>query len=147
MPASSHRVRLFSATDILLVTAILISSACYHAQPGATQPGVIEPSRRHRQLTDEHDFARFAGVEIVSTGRSRFAIRIQSGMVGGGDPLYVIDGARMTIEPNTGIDWFKPEDIASIKVLKYPHELAEYGPNGVNGVIVITTKQAAGRRH
>lgn len=45
-----------------------------------------------------------------------------------------------------GIDWFKPEDIAEIKVLKYPHELAVYGPSGVNGVIVITTKQAAGRK-
>jgi hypothetical protein len=31
-------------------------------------------------------------------------------------------------------------------VLKYPHELLEYGPNGVNGVVVITTRQAAPRR-
>ena len=67
-------------------------------------------------------------------------------MVGDGDPLYVIDGAPMRIPPNRGIDWFKPEDIAEIKVLKYPYELAEYGPSGVNGVIVITTKQAAGRK-
>ena len=51
----------------------------------------------------------------------------------------------MRILPNRGIDWFKPEDIVQIKVLKHPHEVAEYGPNGVNGVIVITTKQAPGR--
>jgi TonB-dependent SusC/RagA subfamily outer membrane receptor len=67
-------------------------------------------------------------------------------MVGDGEPLYVIDGAPMRIPANRGIDWFKPEDIAEIKVLKSPHELAEYGPNGVNGVILITTKQAPGRR-
>ena len=72
-------------------------------------------------------------------------IRIHSGAVGGGEPLYVIDGNPMMIPPNRGIDWFKPEDIAEIKVLKYPDELAVYGPRGVNGVIVITTKQAAGR--
>ena len=73
-------------------------------------------------------------------------IRIHSGMVGAGDPLYVIDGNPMKIPANRGIDWFKPEDITSVKVLKYPHELMEYGPNGVNGVIVITTKQGAPRQ-
>ena len=66
-------------------------------------------------------------------------------MVGDGVPLYVIDGAPMKIAPNRGIDWFTPDDIADIKVLKFPHELAEYGANGANGVIVITTKQAPGR--
>ena len=47
----------------------------------------------------------------------------------------------MQIPPQRGIDWFKPEDIAEVKVLRYPYELAEYGPSGTNGVIVITTKQ------
>jgi TonB-dependent SusC/RagA subfamily outer membrane receptor len=65
-------------------------------------------------------------------------------MVGAGEPLYVIDGTPMVIPPNRGIDWFKPEDIVAIKVLKYPHELAEYGTSGVNGVIIITTKQGKG---
>jgi TonB-dependent SusC/RagA subfamily outer membrane receptor len=65
-------------------------------------------------------------------------------MVGSGEPLYVIDGNPMMISPDRGIDWFKPEDIAQIKVLKYPDELAVYGPRGVNGVIVITTIQARG---
>jgi hypothetical protein len=69
-------------------------------------------------------------------------IKIHSAMVGDGAPLYVIDGAPMQISPNRGIYWFEPEDIAEIKVLKYPYELLEYGPSGVNGVIVITTKQA-----
>ena len=32
-----------------------------------------------------------------------------------------------------------------MKVLKYPHELAEYGANGANRVVVITTKQNPGR--
>ncbi len=40
--------------------------------------------------------------------------------------------------------WFEPEDIAQIKVLKTPRELAILGPRGVNGVIVITTKQTQG---
>jgi outer membrane receptor for Fe3+-dicitrate len=84
-------------------------------------------------------------VDIVPTRHSGFVIRIHSGIVGGGEPLYVIDGAPMKVPPNRGIDWFNPEDIVEIRVLKHPHEVAEYGPNGVNGVIAITTKQAPGR--
>ena len=69
-----------------------------------------------------------------------FAIRISSGLVGGGAPLYVIDGQPMTIAPDRGIDWLTLEDIARITVVKNPADLAIYGPRGVNGVIVITTK-------
>jgi TonB-dependent SusC/RagA subfamily outer membrane receptor len=135
MYALLHRVRLFRATAVLLATAIIISGGCYRAQSVAPQPRVVEPSRR------------FAGVDVVPTAQSGFLIRIHSGMVGDGEPLYVIDGMHMRIPPNRGIDWFKPEDIAQISVLKYPYELAEYGPNGVNGVILITTKQAPRRRY
>jgi len=87
----------------------------------------------------------FPGVDVLLMERGAFAVKIHSGMVGSGEPLYVIDGQRMTLSGNRGIDWFKPEDIAQIRVLKSPDELAIYGPDGVNGVILITTKQAAGR--
>ena len=49
---------------------------------------------------------------------------------------------RVTVEPTRGIDWFQPEDIVRIKVLKEPFETNVFGPSGVNGVILITTKQA-----
>jgi hypothetical protein len=94
---------------------------------------------------DDGRVRRFAGVDVVPTAHSGFVIRIHGGMVGDGEPLYVIDGAPMMVSPSRGIDWFKPEDIVELKVLKHPHELAEYGPRGVHGVIVITTKQAARR--
>jgi TonB-dependent SusC/RagA subfamily outer membrane receptor len=116
--------------NVWVATAILVSGACHHAGTTTPQPQAVEP--------------HFAGVDIVPTRGSGFLIQIHSGMVGDGQPLYVIDGAQMRLAPNRGIDWFKPEDIADIKVLKYPHEVAEYGANGANGVIVITTKQAPG---
>jgi TonB-dependent receptor-like protein len=133
MSLSPQRVWIFRAMDVLVAAAILISGACHRAQStAAPQPRVVD--------------RRFAGVDIVPTRYSGFVVRINSAMVGDGDPLYVIDGAPMKISPHRGIDWFKPEDIAEIKVLKYPHELSVYGPNGVNGVIVISTKQAARSR-
>jgi len=121
--------------NVFVSTAMLIAGACHPAQSRPPQPGAVEPSDRS-----------FPGVDIVRTASSGFLIRIRSGMVGHGEPLYVIDGAPMRIEPNRGIDWFPPEAIADIKVLKSPAELAEYGPGGANGVIVITTKRAPEHR-
>ena len=69
-------------------------------------------------------------------------MRILSGMVGDGQPLYIVDDRRVTVEPSRGIDWFQPEDILRITVLKDPSETTVYGPSGINGVILITTKQS-----
>ncbi len=89
---------------------------------------------------------RFPGVELVSTGNGGFYVRILSGLVGSGEPLYVIDGNPMAIDSRRGIDWFEPEDIIRISVLKSPSDLTVYGPRGVNGVIVITTRQGTAPR-
>lgn len=126
MSTSLHRVLV-----VFVSTATLIAGGCHRAQSTTPQPSVAEPTTR-----------QFAGVDIVPTARSGFLVRVYSGMIGNGEPLYVIDGAPVRVESNRGIDWFTPEAIADIKVLKSPHELAEYGPSGANGVIVITTKRA-----
>ena len=135
----------FRPLDVLTLAAVLASGGCHHAQSPEAQRTVAEPSAQRLPMTDEGKAPRFAGVDVVPAGRLGFLIRIHSASVGDGEPLYVIDGVRMNIPPNRGIDWFKPEDIVDIKVLKQPHELAEYGPAGVNGVIVITTKLALRR--
>ncbi len=70
-------------------------------------------------------------------------MRIISGLVGDGQPLYIIDDAPVPVEPSRGIDWFKPEDIVHIRALKDPAETTVYGPLGVNGVILITARQGA----
>jgi len=63
-------------------------------------------------------------------------------MVGDGQPLYIVDGRRVSVEPSRGIDWFQPEDIMGIQVLKDPSEITVYGPSGANGVVLITTRQS-----
>ena len=68
-------------------------------------------------------------------------MRILSALVGEGQPLYIIDGSPASVDPNRGIDWFTPEDIVRVRVLKDPAETTVYGPLGINGVILITTTQ------
>lgn len=119
------------ALAVAVSGALLVAGGCRRTPSTTAQPIVPETTIR-----------TFAGVDIVPTASSGFLIRVRSGMMGHGDPLYVIDGAPTSVDAKRGIDWFPPEAIADIKVLKAPHELMEYGPSGANGVIVITTKRS-----
>lgn len=84
---------------------------------------------------------------------SRIRIRGNSNLSGGTMPLFVVDG--VLIQPNaTGADsWgdardfgnvlknLNPDDYESVTVLKGSAASALYGSQGINGVILITTKK------
>jgi TonB-linked SusC/RagA family outer membrane protein len=55
---------------------------------------------------------------------------------GSNAPLYVVDGV-----PVPAINRINPNDIESINVLKGANAAAVYGSEGVNGVLIITTKK------
>ncbi|MBR2072415.1 MAG: TonB-dependent receptor plug domain-containing protein, partial [Alistipes sp.] len=57
------------------------------------------------------------------------------------EPLYVVDGVPFSGDLNN----LNPADIESMTVLKDAASNALYGARGANGVIMITTKKAAGR--
>ncbi|MEY4012960.1 MAG: hypothetical protein RIT22_2084, partial [Bacteroidota bacterium] len=88
---------------------------------------------------------RVAGLNIEKSGdpsgaNSRILIRGVS-TLGNTDPLYVIDGV-----PTTRPEVFaslSPSAIASIQVLKDASASSIYGSRAANGVIIVTTKNAA----
>ncbi|MBR5385541.1 MAG: TonB-dependent receptor [Bacteroidales bacterium] len=59
---------------------------------------------------------------------------------GTSNPLYVIDGV-----PRDNMSDLNPSDIASIQILKDASSSAIYGSRGASGVILIETKQGAGK--
>jgi TonB-linked SusC/RagA family outer membrane protein len=81
-----------------------------------------------------------AGVNITTNDEPgatpTIRIRGLGSILGGRDPLYVIDG----IETN-GLNGINPGDIATIDILKDASSLAIFGQKGSNGVILITTKK------
>jgi TonB-linked SusC/RagA family outer membrane protein len=100
--------------------------------------------------------SRTAGVAIqtgTQTGTgSRVRIRGQSSLNLSNDPIYVIDGIRMTSDVRdtrytTGgsnvsrVGDLNPEEIENIEVVKGPSAATLYGTDAANGVIVITTKR------
>ncbi|WP_417431801.1 SusC/RagA family TonB-linked outer membrane protein [Halpernia sp.] len=69
-------------------------------------------------------------------GSSNILIRGRNSILGGNDPLIVLDGF-----PIENINDINPDDIASIEVLKDASSQAIYGARASNGVILVTTKR------
>ena len=83
---------------------------------------------------------------------SRMRIRGQSSLSLSNQPMFVIDGIRMTSNPdNTNLPTggatpsrvgdINPDEIENIEVIKGPSAAALYGTAAANGVVVITTKR------
>jgi TonB-dependent SusC/RagA subfamily outer membrane receptor len=60
---------------------------------------------------------------------------------GPSNPLFIVDGKELP--KDVGPNFLNPDDIRSISVLKDDAAKAVYGAKGANGVILITTKNAA----
>ena len=86
-------------------------------------------------------------------GGSGVSIRGTNSILGGTQPLYVLDGIPVDpitdAEGNSGsgqaqssLGFINPNDIDKIEVLKDAAATAIYGARGANGVILITTKTA-----
>ena len=108
-------------------------------------------------ITNMNDLlnARVPGVAVTpatQTGSgSRIRIRGSSSLSLSNDPIYVIDGVRMTSTANFGlftgdavpsrVGDINPEEIENIEIVKGPSAATLYGTDAANGVIVITTKK------
>jgi TonB-linked SusC/RagA family outer membrane protein len=81
-----------------------------------------------------------AGVNITTNDEpgSNPTIRIRGlgTLIGGRDPLYIIDGVEAT-----GMNGLSPNEIATMDILKDASSLAIYGQKGANGVVIISTKK------
>jgi TonB-linked SusC/RagA family outer membrane protein len=99
--------------------------------------------------------SRAPGVSVVSgtqTGvGSRIRVRGNNSLSLNNDPIYVIDGVRMTSNQASGFSTggnrpsrvgdLNPEEIENIEIVKGPSAATLYGTDAANGVIVITTKK------
>lgn len=104
---------------------------------------------------------RMAGVDIIETSGvpgSGFQVRIrgQNSIIGGNEPLYIIDGVpydsrslsnlsisieTMPLANISPLNALNPANIESIEILKDADATAIYGSRGANGVVLITTKK------
>ena len=86
---------------------------------------------------------KISGVSITTVNSGVFEnakinIRGIRSLTGNNQPMLVVDGAPTPLSYMTSIP---PDDIQDLTVLKSAASAALYGPDAVNGVIVITTKK------
>ena len=99
--------------------------------------------------------ARAPGVMVTPSTQTgsgaRVRIRGMSSVTLTNDPIYIIDGIRMTGGQDTQlftgdaqasrVGDLNPEEIESIEIVKGPSAATLYGTAAANGVVVITTKK------
>ncbi len=100
--------------------------------------------------------ARAPGVEVlpgaITGAGARVRIRGTSSLSLNNEPVYYIDGIRMTADVNSSsigiggtnpsrVNDINPEEIESIDIVKGPSASTLYGTDAANGVVVIKTKR------
>ncbi|MFQ3181295.1 MAG: TonB-linked SusC/RagA family outer membrane protein [Polaribacter sp.] len=138
---SSNSINVTLETDENVLQEIVITAYGIKREKksiGFSQQTVAGPALTQAKETDLSNAlaGKVSGVQIVGNSSSTFGnstIRLR----GSDNVLYVVDGIRVysTSDINT-------ENVASMSVLKGAAATAVYGPDGRNGVIVITSKVA-----
>ncbi|MGQ1891490.1 SusC/RagA family TonB-linked outer membrane protein [Thermophagus sp. OGC60D27] len=87
---------------------------------------------------------RAAGVNITQTGSEpgeNPSVRIRgiTSLIGGNDPLVVVDGIQGNMDL---LNQIPPSEIEAVDILKDASATAIYGSRGAPGVIIVTTKKA-----
>ncbi|RYD93927.1 MAG: SusC/RagA family TonB-linked outer membrane protein, partial [Sphingobacteriales bacterium] len=99
-----------------------------------------ELARQPVQTATQALQGKVAGVQVTSSGapNSSPSVRIRGTgtLLGGAEPLYVVDGVLTNDIRN-----INNNDIENVDVLKSASASAIYGVRAANGVIIITTKQ------
>ena len=104
--------------------------------------------------------AKAPGVQVLpgnmTGGGSRVRVRGTASLSLSNDPIYIIDGIRMTSDNGSGgannslsvggtapsrVNDLNPDEIENIEIVKGPSAATLYGTAAANGVIVITTKK------
>lgn len=115
-----------------VVTGSLSSVSSENMNPGATTSPL-------QQIA-----GKAAGVSITQTGSEpgtspNIRIRGITSLIGGSDPLVVVDGIQGNLDL---LSQLAPSEIESIDILKDASATAIYGSRGAAGVLLVTTKKS-----
>lgn len=71
-------------------------------------------------------------------GETRLTLRGIRSLTGNNQPMLIVDGVPINL---SYLNTINPNDIADVNILKSSSSTAIYGPDGVNGAIVVTMKK------
>lgn len=86
---------------------------------------------------------KVSGLNVATTnsgvfGDTRITLRGIRSLTGNNQPMLVVDGV---VIPLSYLSSLNPNDIGEVSILKSSSATVVYGPDGVNGAIIVTTKK------
>lgn len=148
VPISKKPIKVALKESSLLIDEVIVTAFGKEKRSSFTGSAAVVGAEKiaKRQVTNVMDAlsGTVAGVQMISSSGSPEAeptmrIRGFSSKSAGMDPLIIVDGMPYDGKWND----INPNDVESITVLKDAASNALYGARGANGVIMITTKNAA----
>ena len=162
LPIVSSPVSIFLETDVDQLDEVTVSMGYFDISEKDLSGSIVqlksEQLEKNRSGSVESILQGQVSGLVVSEssepgGGSGVSIRGTNSILGGTQPLYVLDGipvGPLTDAQGMGgsggqqssLSFINPNDIDKIEVLKDAASTAIYGARGANGVILITTKTA-----
>lgn len=156
--ASSKKLLSCSACSMLMLSTIPLPMKAQEQKLPALDSiqingsvSIVEPQLLKKGVVNNALDAlngKTAGVNVTNNGLDRIAmlnsvrVRGTTSIMGGNDPLVIIDGVTSDVATLATI---YPADIESFAVLKNASETAMYGSRGASGVIQVKTKKGTGK--
>lgn len=165
VPAISQTLNIVMQTNVSELDAVVINVGYFDVNKKDLSGSIVqvkaEQLEKNRTTSIEQMLqGQVAGVVVSESsepgGGIAISIRGTNSMLGGTQPLYVVDGIPIDpltdAEGNAGggqaqssISFLNPNDIETYEVLKDAAATAVYGARGANGVVLITTKSGASK--
>src|SRR5215208_1436517 len=126
----------FSTLVAATLTVVALTAACASRHPTPDTEPNPEPA-------PTEDDVRDVSVGYGTQAKRELSVRIRgaSSLMGGGEPLWVLDNMPLNTSISGALAGLNPQDIERIDVLKDAGATAIYGSRGMYGVILIRTKR------
>ncbi|MBS1742162.1 MAG: SusC/RagA family TonB-linked outer membrane protein [Bacteroidetes bacterium] len=148
IPASGNSVAVAMVRNAQELTTVVVTSLGQVRQKASL--GYSTASVKAKDLTQATPVnitqglnGKVSGLQINQTnsgvrGTTRLTLRGIRSITGSNQPMLIVDGIPIALDYLNSIN---PNDIADVSILKSSSATAIYGPEGVNGAVVITTKR------
>ncbi|HEY5687831.1 MAG TPA: TonB-dependent receptor [Yeosuana sp.] len=165
IPVSSAAVQIYMQSDISQLDEVVVSVGYFDVNKKDLSGSIVQVNNEQLEKNRTNSIEQMlqgqvAGVVVSESsepgGGIAISVRGTNSMLGGTQPLYVIDG--IPIDPLTdaqgngasgqaqsSISFLNPNDIEKMEILKDAAATAVYGARGANGVILITTKSGGSK--
>lgn len=160
LTVSETNLKIYLQNDVSQLDEVVVSAGYFDISKkdlsGSITQVKSEQLEKNRTTSIEKMLqGQVAGVVVSESsepgGGIAVSIRGTNSMLGGTQPLYVIDGIPIDSmsdaqgnggagQSQSSISFLNPNDIEKMEVLKDAAATAVYGARGANGVILITTK-------